>query len=161
MIEKKLFERVIGKSHEIINSSLPGHEKLQLICDLLKTSIPHYDWVGFYMTDMKKGNELVLGPYNGDPTDHKRIPFGKGICGQAAETKSTFIVQDVSKENNYLSCSFKVKSEIVVPILAGDKVLGELDIDSHLVGPFDETDSSLLENICQELVEKKIIKGDL
>ena len=157
MIEKKIFESVTSKSQEIIKSTLPRHEKLQLICDLLKTSIAHYDWVGFYITDSRNAQELVLGPFSGEPTEHKRIAFGKGICGQAAQAKSTFVVQDVLKETNYLSCSFKVKSEIVVPVMDGDKVLGELDIDSHRVAPFDETDSSLLESICQELAAKKII----
>jgi len=90
---------------------------LQSICDLLKEKISHYHWVGFYLVDPQKSDELVLGPYAGEPTDHTCIRFGQGICGQAAQTKKTFVVADVSKETNYLSCSVKVKSEIVVPIM--------------------------------------------
>ncbi len=71
---------------------------------LLKDSIMHYDWVGFYIVDDFK-KELYLGPYAGDPTEHTRIPFGKGICGQAAEKRKTVVIQDISKQKNYLSCS--------------------------------------------------------
>lgn len=77
-----------------------------------------------------------------------RIHFGEGICGQAAERKETFIVQDVSKETNYLSCSLKVKSEMVVPIFKNGKVVGELDIDSHTLSPFTSDDREFLENVC-------------
>ena len=111
--------------------------------------MPYYDWVGFYLTDPEKKDELVLGPYEGDPTEHTRIPFGRGICGQAAATKETFVVQDVSKEDNYLSCSVHVKSEIVVPIIRDGEVLGELDIDSHTVEPFTDGDREFLERVCE------------
>jgi len=83
-----------------------------------------------------------------------RIPFGRGICGQAAERKETFVVQDVSKETNYLSCSPEVKSEIVVPIMKDGRVLGELDIDSHSLAPFTDEDREFLENICRLISEK-------
>jgi GAF domain-containing protein len=88
----------------------------------------------------------------GAPTDHTRIPFGQGICGQAAERKETFVVQDVSMEDNYLSCSVDVRSEIVLPIMDGGEVLGELDIDSHAVSPFTEQDGQLLTGICELVV---------
>jgi len=115
--------------------------------------VPHYDWVGFYMVDAEKMNELVLGPFVGDPTEHVRIPFGKGICGQAAERGETFVVQDVSEQNNYLACSLNVKSEIVVPLIKDDKVVGELDIDSHEVGPFTDDDREFLEEIAGLVVK--------
>jgi GAF domain-containing protein len=98
----------------------------------------------------------MLGPYLGAPTEHVKIAFGQGICGQAAERKETFVVQDVSKETNYLSCSIKVKAEIVVPIFKDEKIVGELDIDSHTANPFTEEDKTYLEKICEEL--KKIFK---
>ncbi|MBD3290315.1 GAF domain-containing protein [candidate division KSB1 bacterium] len=128
--------------------------KLATICNLLKEKVSYFDWVGFYLSDPLKKAELVLGPFAGEPTEHVRIPFGQGICGQAADTKETFVVQDVSKETNYLSCSPVVKSEIVVPIMKGDAVIGELDIDSHDLSPFSEQDSVFLEDLCRLLANK-------
>jgi len=119
------------------------------ICEILYNNVPYYDWVGFYMINEK--NLLELSEFVGEPTEHTEIPIGKGICGQAAEKKAVFIVQDVSKETNYLSCSPKVKSEIVIPIFKDGEVIGELDIDSHFIAPFDDRDKSFLEKICLEI----------
>lgn len=94
---------------------------------------------------------LELGPYVGEATDHTRIPFGKGICGQAADTLKTFVVQDVNKANNYLACSIHVKSEIVVPILKGEQFVGELDIDSHTKDAISPELQTLCEEICKSL----------
>jgi GAF domain-containing protein len=91
----------------------------------------------------------VLVSFEGESTEHVRIPFGKGICGQAALLRKTLIVQDVSKEPNYLSCSPKVKSEIVVPIFRNKEIVGELDIDSHIVSAFTLDDQALLEDIAE------------
>lgn len=91
----------------------------------------------------------MLGPFMGEATRHTRIEFGKGICGQAAERREIFVVQDVSKESNYLSCSTKVKSEIVLPILKNDAIKGELDIDSHFSSSFSKEDREFLENLCK------------
>lgn len=143
----KLREKLLEKVKEIVSGPAPVSDKLHGICDMLCALVPHYNWVGFYLVDSEKMNELVLGPYVGEPTEHVRIPFGKGICGQAAERGETFVVQDVSEQNNYLSCSLNVKSEIVVPLFKNGKVVGEIDIDSHEVGPFTEADSEFLEEI--------------
>lgn len=89
----------------------------------------------------------MLGPFEGEPTQHTRIPFGRGICGQAAELRKTFLVQDVSKETNYLSCSANVKSEIVIPIFKNEEVVGELDVDSHALSPFNKEDETFLKKI--------------
>jgi L-methionine (R)-S-oxide reductase len=128
-------------------------DKLLKICHLLKDNIHYYHWVGFYITDPETARELVLGPYVGAPTEHTRIPFGKGICGQAAETERTFIIQDVSQETNYLSCSPDVVAEIVVPIFVDGHVVGELDIDSHHLEPFTEDDRFLLDDVCAVVAE--------
>lgn len=136
-----------------IDEALKGEEnrdaKLRTVCRLLKDNVPYYNWVGFYTVDEKRRNELVLGPFEGERTEHTRIAFGKGICGQAARTGRTFLVQDVSKEKNYLSCSTNVKSEIVVPIFKNKKVIGELDIDSHLLSPFTNQDEAFLKRISE------------
>lgn len=124
-------------------------EKLQEICRLLADEIGVFDWVGFYLVDPEADRELVLGPYVGEATDHTRIPFGKGICGQAAETNETFVVQDVSKADNYLSCSIHVKAEIVVPIKKDGEFLAELDIDSHTRDSITEEHQKMLEEICE------------
>ena len=105
--------------------------------------------VGFYLVDPHTSRELVLGPFAGEPTEHTRIAFGEGICGQAADTGKLFLIQDVMKETNYLSCSPNVRSEMVVPIFIGQKIVGELDIDSHKLHPFTKADSDLLEHVCR------------
>ncbi len=148
--KKELFTELSGEIEEAFEE-----EKIEVImrkiCQILYESVPHYNWVGFYLTDSSKKDELVLGPFVGEPTEHVKIPFGRGICGQAAERRTTFVVQDVSKETNYLSCSPKVQSEIVVPIIVDGEIFGELDIDSHVLNCFDENDKFLLENICEKI----------
>lgn len=123
-------------------------EKLQRICKLLNEQVDVFDWVGFYLVDPDAERELVLGPYVGEATDHTRIPFGKGICGQAAESLETFVVQDVSLEDNYLACSVDVKAEIVLPVMKGEKFVAELDIDSHTRNSITEEHRAMLEEIC-------------
>ena len=149
----QLFNFLLNRVREIVESPSDKNEKLTTICKLLKDDVHYYNWVGFYIVDKSRDGELVLGPFAGEPTEHIRIAFGSGICGQAAERKETFIVQDVSKEINYLSCSPKVKSEIVVPILKNGEVVGELDIDSHLLSPFTEEDRNFLERVCKNVSE--------
>lgn len=150
MSEKKArFEGLLDTVRKIASSPLSKEEKLESVCSLLKGEVDHYDWVGFYLVNPDKERELVLGPYAGAETEHCSIPFGSGICGQAAERLDTFIIQDVTKETNYLSCSPTVKSEIVLPIMRSGQLLGELDIDSHKLAPFSEEDKKFLENICE------------
>ncbi|MCD4796752.1 MAG: GAF domain-containing protein, partial [Candidatus Cloacimonetes bacterium] len=121
---------------------------LQLICEYLRDNVNYYDWVGFYFSNKKK-NILTLGPFAGKSTEHVQIPVGKGICSQVAQKKETMIVQDIKKEENYLSCSIDVRSEIVVPILKDGNFIGELDIDSHSKSPFTTDDREFLERVCE------------
>ena len=109
---------------------------------VLKDSVPDYTWVGIYVLE---GNELVLGPFRGKPSPHTRIPLGRGICGAAATSGSTIIVDDVNADPRYLACSIETRSEIVVPIKDGDRVLGEIDIDSDRHAAFTDKDRDLLE----------------
>ena len=136
----------------IINSESKKEEKLQTICDFLENEISYYDWVGFYF---KNGNkkELKLAQYTGEETEHTIIPFGKGICGQVAVSHKNFIVQDVSEQDNYISCGWKVKSEIVIPIFVNGENIGQIDIDSHTANIFTEKDEELLEYICKNLLK--------
>ncbi len=151
--EKELRLKGALESIEEILNPQDMEQTLQKVCVILSERIPYYNWVGFYLVESPEKQELVLGPYVGEPTEHVRIPFGQGICGQAADRKATFVVQDVSQESNYLSCSVAVQSEIVVPIMKGDRVLGELDIDSHELAPFSEVDRRYLEQLCQRLAD--------
>ncbi len=139
------FEVLKREVDKIILKYLDNKEKLYKICKLLKNNVEHYDWVGFYIVNGEK--ELILGPFVGEDTEHKKIKFGQGICGQAAEREQTFIVKDITKETNYLSCSPKVLSEIVVPIFKNKKVIGEIDIDSHKINPFTLKDQKFLEYV--------------
>jgi L-methionine (R)-S-oxide reductase len=144
--DKQLFlTSLVDKVREIATRPQETNEKLFSVCKLLKDNVPYYNWVGFYLLDQTR--ELALGPFVGEPTEHGRIPFGTGLCGQAAERKETVIVQDVSQEANYLSCSPKVKSEIIVPIFKTGELVGVLDIDSYARAPFTEEDRAVLEEI--------------
>jgi len=134
----------------ILKEDTSLENKLQNVCNYLKDKISYYDWVGFYF---KNGNkkELKLAQFAGEPTEHTIIPFGKGICGQVAVSNENFIVQDVSEQDNYISCGWKVKSEIVIPIFVKGENIGQIDIDSHTVNPFTNKDEELLEYICTEI----------
>ena len=135
---------------EIIQGAKTNNEIFLDISTLLVENVPHYNWVGFYLVD-ESGENLVLGPYVGEPTDHTKIAFGKGICGQVAISEVSRIIQDVTHEDNYLSCSSNVRSEVVFPIKKNGKFVAELDIDSHALSPFTDQDTQLLEAVCQKL----------
>jgi L-methionine (R)-S-oxide reductase len=115
---------------------------------ILAREVPTYHWVGIYLL---VGNELVLGPFVGAPSPHARIPLGRGICGAAATEAKTIIVDDVNSDPRYLECSLETQSEIVVPIIHGGMVLGEIDIDSHERAAFGPTDRDLLEQVASQL----------
>jgi len=126
------------------NDTLTRDEKLLSICQLLNTNIEYYNWVGFYFANHDT-KTLHLGPYVGAETDHTVIPFGKGICGQVAVSNDNFVVPDVAAQDNYIACSFTVKSEIVVPLFVDGQNIGQIDIDSHVIDPFTEADERFLE----------------
>jgi len=118
---------------------------------LLQRERPSYNWVGVYLLE---GDELVLGPFVGKPTPHTRIALDKGICGAAASTGKTVIVDDVHADPRYLACSLETRSEIVVPIMRAGRVLGEIDIDSDQPAAFSEEDRKLLEGVAEILALK-------
>lgn len=145
-------ERIKSKIENIISLKIILKEKLQAICDALESEISYYDWVGFYFKNGDK-NELKLAQFTGEETEHTIIPFGKGICGQVAVSNKNFVVQDVSEQENYISCGWKVKSEIVIPIFNNGKNIGQIDIDSHSANVFTDKDEKLLEYVCQKVAE--------
>ncbi len=124
--------------------------RLGELCNLLRDSINYYDWVGFYFKNGDK-EELKLGPYAGEPTDHTLIPFGKGICGQVAVSNENFVVPDVAAQDNYIACSITVKSEIVIPMFKNGENIGQIDIDSNTPDPFSEADERFLEFVNQKV----------
>ena len=126
--------------------------RLGEICELLRSNVDHYDWVGFYFKNGDK-NELKLGPYAGAPTDHTIIPFGKGICGQVALSNENFVVPDVAAQDNYIACSITVKAEIVVPLFINGENVGQIDIDSNTPDPFTTEDERFLEFINAEVAK--------
>ena len=144
------YQDILKLSLEIIHTKNSVEDKMQFICELLNNKLENYDWTGFYMADIEN-RTLHLGPYTGEATDHTTIPYGKGICGQAAETEKTFLIDDVSAQSNYISCNINVKSEIVVPIIRDGVVLGQIDVDSNTAAAFTIKDQNILEQICTEL----------
>ena len=136
----------------IFDSAISTEDKLQKICQLLSDEVDYYNWVGFYFKNGDK-NELNLGPYVGAATDHTIIPYGKGICGQVAESNQTFVVPDVYAQDNYLACSIETKAEIVIPIFKNGVNIGQIDIDSHTIDPFTEEDIKLLDYVCNRVSE--------
>ena len=124
---------------------------LQEVVDFLFNNFNHYSWVGIYIII---GNDLILGPWKGpNPTEHTKIPIGKGLCGSAAKTGKTEIIDDVRTDKRYLECFLYTKSEIVVPIRKEAKIVGEIDIDSNKIGAFTIKDKILLEKIADMLSE--------
>jgi len=122
---------------------------LEAMVALLQASVPHYDWVGIYI--LGDDGVLSLGPYRGNPTSSPRVQIDRGICGAAVRQKKTIVVPDVHADPRYLECTFETKSEIVVPIIAGNSVKGEIDVDSNSVNAFGQEDKDLLEEIADKL----------
>ena len=144
--EIKYIERQIKKIDNL-------DECLIKICVYLNKNIEGYDWVGFYFHNLKK-KELNLIAFSGIPTNHTKIPLGKGICGQSALSNNSVIVDDVSKESNYISCNLNVKSEIVVPLFKKENNIGQIDIDSNNLKQFSSKDLEFLKKINHMISEK-------
>jgi len=146
---RKEVDRLAGSVHS-------ASELMEKIVRLLHGRMLKYNWVGFYMLENSTSSQpaaLVLGPFQGAITPHTRIPLNQGICGAAAATGKTLVIDDVSAGARYLPCSSETKSEIVVPIFVKNEVVGELDIDSHFPAAFDHEDRELVQH-CAALVGK-------
>jgi L-methionine (R)-S-oxide reductase len=129
----------------ISNRGGDAEEVLQGVVDVLHDRIDHYSWIGIYLVE---GDDLVLGPWNGpEATEHVRIPVGQGVCGAAAASGQTEIVDDVNADPRYLACFPSTRSEIVVPVAHEGTVVGEIDIDSDRPAAFGEDDRVFLERV--------------
>ena len=153
----------MSKHDEVLNTIRAGvaaepdaTRAMELTVMTLQNELPGYSWVGIYLLD---GNELVLGPFVGKPSPHTRIPLGRGICGAAAVEKQTIIVDDVTTDKRYLACSAETRSEIVVPIMRGDEVLGEIDVDSDRAAAFAAKDRALLESVAGLLSDRLAVSS--
>jgi GAF domain-containing protein len=154
-MSQSVFNQIITSVAEYTSKAgVDKTEAMQFACETIHNSLENYDWVGFYLCSQEEKDMLVLGPYVGEPTDHLKIPFGKGICGQTAVSQKTFLIDDVSKEENYIACSIHVKSEIVVPMFKEGQMIGQIDIDSSQFSAFSEEDDIFLNKICQIIAEK-------
>lgn len=141
---------------ELAQAASTAQELMQSMVKLLHERMLKYNWVGFYMLEPgAKPPVLVLGAFEGAMTPHTRIPLNQGICGAAASSGQTVVVDDVNKDSRYLACSLETKSEIVVPVFAHGKVVGELDIDSHFPAAFTPEHQNLVQ-YCAKLVGKKM-----
>jgi len=149
-------EEVRNEVIELAQSAPTANDLMQRMVRLLHERVLKYNWVGFYMLEPgAKPPMLVLGAFEGAMTPHTRIPLNQGICGAAASTGQTVVVDDVSKDPRYLACSLETKSEIVVPVFVHGKVVGELDIDSHFPAAFTAEHKDLVQH-CAMLVGKKL-----
>jgi L-methionine (R)-S-oxide reductase len=135
----------------LAKSTTSAESLMKSIVALLHEKLTRYNWVGFYMLEKPANQVLVLGPFKGTMTPHTRIPLNQGICGAAASTGKTIVIDDVNNDPRYLACSLETKSEIVVPVFAHGKVVGELDIDSHFLAAFGPEDRKICEHAAQLL----------
>jgi L-methionine (R)-S-oxide reductase len=141
-----------------LGRELAGPDGLNAAIARLYERFDHYSWIGFYRVE---GGELVLGPWRGpQATEHVRIPVGKGICGAAAASGATEVVEDVAADPRYLSCFVSTRSEIVVPVSRGGRVVGEIDIDSDRPGAFDDHDRAFLERVAKLIGSSGAIAAD-
>ena len=149
-----LYKDVEQKILKILNKSKKSNI-LQDVVNLLYKMFEKYSWVGIYIV---KDNNLILGPWKGrQSTEHNKIPIGKGICGFAAKTGKTELINNVNTDKRYLACFISTKSEIVVPIKRNDIVIGEIDIDSDKKDGFNQKDYIFLESLAANRTFIKLI----
>jgi GAF domain-containing protein len=145
-------DEVKREFEQLARSTTSARDLMEKLVKLLHERMLKYNWVGFYMLDNSVTPPVLeLGAFQGAMTPHTRIPLHQGICGAAASTGKTVIVDDVAKDPRYLACSLETKSEIVAPVFVRGRVAGELDIDSHFPAAFKDKDRELVE-YCASLV---------
>jgi GAF domain-containing protein len=156
-MENPIFDDIVSEIRHFAETAKDFTSLQEFCVSVIAERLSYYNWVGFYMLDPGDENVLVLGPFRGAPTEHVRIPVTEGVCGAAVAQGETVIVEDVSADPRYLACSIETRSEIVVPIWARGKIVGEIDIDSHALNAFGADDRSFLEN-CAEMLGQLLEK---
>ena len=151
-------DEALAEIERIAGGEEPSDDVLRRVVDLLHDRFDDYSWVGIYFVE---GDELVLGPWRGPhATEHVRIPVGQGICGAAAASGETEIVDDVNADDRYLACFLSTRSEIVVPIVYDRLVVAEIDIDSDRVAAFGSDDRAFLERVAAAISEHCLVGWD-
>ena len=150
--KEKLYEPILAAIRFELSKVHDAALIYMVVIDKL-SKIPYFDWTGIYLLNPVR-QELYLCYYVGKPTEHNIIPVGKGICGSAVAEHTDKIVEDVTKEENYLACSVETRSEIVVLLEKDGEILGQIDVDSNELGAFDETDRKYLREITKIVVDK-------
>jgi len=148
------YQQLTEELNTLADAADDVEDLMSVMVGRLQERLRHFDWVGFYMIEKGRLGEepmLVLGPYVGAETPHKRIPLHQGICGAAVSSGQTVVVDDVNADPRYLACSIETRSEIVAPVFVKGKVVGELDIDSHTPAAFTAEARKLVEH-CAALV---------
>ena len=149
------YATAVAAVERLTDGDIPSDEILRRVVDILHDDFPAYSWVGIYFVE---SDELVLGPWRGpNATEHARIPVGQGICGAAAATGTTEIVDDVTADDRYLSCFISTRSEIVVPIVYNHLVVAEIDIDSDTPAAFGAADREFLERVASLISEHCLV----
>jgi GAF domain-containing protein len=155
-----IYQQLESELQTLADAAETVEDLMSVIVGRLQQRLDHFHWVGFYMIEKGLPGEdpmLVLGPYVGAETPHKRIPLNQGICGAAVSSGQTVVVDDVSVDPRYLACSIETKSEIVAPVFVRGSVVGELDVDSHIPAAFGTEDRVLVEG-CAALVGQYLEK---
>lgn len=146
-------EELLREFQEFSKSALSATSLMERICQSLHEKLTRYNWVGFYLVDAEDPNVLVIGPFVGSFTPNARIPLSSGLCGAAASTGQTVVVDDVSKDPRYLPGSSLVHSEIVVPIFVKSELAGELDVESYFPNTFTPGEKEFVE-ACADVVAR-------
>ena len=149
-IKKDNYEILLAQAEGLFANENNALANLSNASAMIRTTLPNTVFSGFYLFD---GQELILGPFQGN-VSCVHIALGKGVCGESAEKNETLIVDDVTKHANYISCDSAVMSEIVVPMVKNGKLIGVLDLDSSVVGDYDEIDQEYLEKFVAILLDK-------
>ncbi|MGT2925768.1 GAF domain-containing protein [Streptococcus cuniculipharyngis] len=147
-VKKEAYDLLLAQARLLFDREENALANLSNASAMLNQTLPNSVFTGFYLFD---GQELILGPFQGK-VSCTRIALGKGVCGESAQTQETLIVANVKEHDNYISCDSAAMSEIVVPMVKNGQLLGVLDLDSRLVGDYDELDQAYLEEFVQLLM---------
>jgi L-methionine (R)-S-oxide reductase len=153
-----LHEELLREFRDFARTAPTAKSVMERVAQRLHEKMTRYNWVGFYLIDPADSGFLVVGPYVGSFTPNARIPLNTGLCGAAATTGQTVVVQDVSKDPRYLAGSSMVNSEVVVPIFVKGKLAGELDIESYFANTFNPAEREFVE-ACAAVVGRFLGKG--
>jgi L-methionine (R)-S-oxide reductase len=153
-----MHEELLKEFQDFARTAPTAEALMERIAQRLHEKMTRYNWVGFYLVDPADAGVLLVGPFVGSFTPNARIPLGTGLCGAAASSGQTVVVDDVSKDPRYLAGSPLVKCEIVVPIFVRNKLAAELDVESYFASTFTKAEQTFVEG-CATLVGRRLGKG--